>query len=622
MFKAEQGPLAALYDELRTGRISRRDFLQRAAALGVGMPVVLYLLNGVPSAAAQSASGTPAATGANGRADSGTQNQQRGAGGELRIYQWQAATLLNPQAALGVKDVLAAQPVLEPLMVYLPDGKLGPALAKDVPTLDNGMLAKDYTSVTYNLVEGVKWSDGEPFTADDVVFTWQWIMKPENSSVNFETYKPIKNVEAVNPTQVKITFSESRLDWYVPFSGYSSGSVLPKHVLEKGGSANDTFRSSPIGTGPYKVDSFKAGDQVIYSINDNYREPNKPYFAKINMKGGGEASQAARAVLQTGDWDYAWNMQIEPQLLNSMANSGKGHVLTSPGAGAEAVYMNFSDPNKETDGQRSYYKNPHPFFTDKTVRQALSLATDREGIAKQLYQQPGEPATANVMLIPPYVSKNTSFEFDVDKANKTLEDAGWKKQGDVRAKDGVELKLVYGTSINSVRQKEQAINKQNWEKAGFKVQLKNIDAGTYFDTGAGNEQSIYHFYRDIDMYTNQPSSPYPLPYMQTWYSGGGDSARNVAQAANNWSGLDLQRYINPDYDKLYEAAGKELDPEKFADLIIQMNDLLANDVAIIPLVQRANVKAAVSNKLNAENIAPGAIEFDYWNIANWNEAQK
>jgi peptide/nickel transport system substrate-binding protein len=622
MFKAEQGPLAALYDELRAGHISRRDFLHRAAALGVGMPVVLYLLNGVPSAVAQSASGTPGAGATGARPAAGTENQQRGAGGELKLLQWQGATVLNPQVALGVKDILAAQLVLEPLMVYMPDGSLGPALAKDVPTFENGLLAKDYTNVTYNLLEGVKWSDGQPFTADDVAFTWKWIMTPENSSVNFETYRPIKSVDVVSPTQVKVTFSEPRLDWYVPFSGYSSGSILPKHVLEAGSGAVDKFRGAPIGTGPYKVDSFKEGDQVIYSINDNYREANKPYFAKVNLKGGGEAVQAARAVLQTGEWDYAWNMQVEPRLLDSMQQGGKGHMLTSPGGGAEAVFVNFSNPNKETDGQRSYYKNPHPFFTDKSVRQALSLATDREGIAKQLYQQPGEPATSNVMLIPPYVSKNTSFEFNIDKANQVLEDAGWKKQGDVRAKDGVQLKVVYGTSINSVRQKEQAINKQNWEKVGFKVQLKGIDSGTYFDTGAGNEQSIYHFYRDIDMYTSNPSTPYPLSYMQTWYSGPSNSASNVAQASNNWSGLDLQRYINPDYDKLYDQAGKETDPEAFANLIIQMNDILVTDFAEIPMVQRANVKAAVSNRLNTDNIAAGAIEFDYWNIANWNEAQK
>jgi len=624
---AEQGPLATLFEELRAGRISRREFLYRGGALGVGMPVLLFLLNGVPSVAAAGRAGTGGlvardqAIKAGTRSAAGTETQKRGEGGELKLLQWQAPTILNAQIAQGVKDVLACMLYTEPLMCYLPDGSFGPILVKEVPTQENGLLAKDLTTVTYNLLDGVTWSDGQPFTSKDVAFTWKWIMDPANASPNSQTYSIIKSVETPSDTQVKFIFDGSHLDWYVPFVGFSSGGILPEHVLSGGKSAAQQFLQKPIGTGPFVVETFRSGDQVSYVANDKYREPNKPYFARVNLKGGGDAPSAARAVMQTGDWDYAWNMQVEPEILKQMQQSGgKGKLLVSPGAGPEMVLFNFSDPNKEVDGQRSYWKVPHPFFSDKAVRQAVSLATDRSKMSTAFYSgPPGEPPTSNVMLIPGFVSKDTSFTFDIAQANKVLDDAGWKLNGNVREKNGVKLAITYATSINSVRQKEQALNKANWEKIGFQVTLRQVDAGIYFDTSVGNEQSIYHFYVDIEMYTNNPSTPYPLPFMLQWYAG--PNGDNIDQKSNQWNQNNTQRYNNPAYDKLYDQAKNETDPEKFGQLIIQMNDMVINDYALVPMVQRANVKAAVSNKLNVTNIAPGPIEFDYYNIANWNEVK-
>src|SRR4029078_10636514 len=136
-----------------------------------------------------------------------------------------------------------------------------------------------------------------------------------------------------------------------------------------GDDAFQTFRQKPVGTGPYMVDSFSENDQVIFVINPNYREPKKPYFEKVNLKGGGDAPTAAQAVLQTGDYDFAWNLQVEPQILNKYAEGGKGDLVITPGNAVEWVAFNFSDPNKEVNGQRSYWKEPHPFLSDRDVRQ-------------------------------------------------------------------------------------------------------------------------------------------------------------------------------------------------------------------------------------------------------------
>ncbi|MCC6315801.1 MAG: peptide ABC transporter substrate-binding protein [Thermomicrobiales bacterium] len=614
----ETGRLWSVYADLLAGRISRRAFLSQAAALGVAGPLALGLAHGVDARQATPA-GEPSspAAGASAAPAVGTAGQTRGAGGELRILQWQAPTTLNAQLAGSFKDMLASALVTEPLLHYLPDGAPIPCLAKEVPSRDNDLLAADLRSVTYPLREGVLWSDGQPFTANDVVFTWQWIVDPANQSPNASTYAAIAAVEALDDHTVKISFTEPQLGWDTYFAGSQSGGILPEHALSGSGSA-DVFAAQPIGTGPFVVDSFAAGDNVQYSANPNYRESNKPFFAKVNLKGGGDAASAARAVLQTGDWDFAWNLQVEPDILREMGEGGKGDLVIVPGTAVEFIALNFSDPNKVVDGQRSQWQTPNPVLSDKAVRQAMALGVDRQSISENLYfGPPGEPPTSNILVgIAGATSPNTSWEFDIEKGAQLLEDAGWTMQGNARAKDGVPLKLTYATTANdAVRQKVQAVVKRDWEKMGFEVQLLQIDPGAFFDTSPGDDQNIYHMYWDVHEYAWSPAGPFPLSYMLRWVSHDGE---NIPQKENDWARPNEERYNNPHYDALYDEAAKTTDPERADELFIQMNDIVIDDVVLIPIVQRASEKYALAKSLNHENIAGGPFEALYWNIANWN----
>jgi peptide/nickel transport system substrate-binding protein len=120
------------------------------------------------------------------------------------------------------------------------------------------------------------------------------------------------------------------------------------------------------------------------------------------------------------------------------------------------------------------------------------------------------------------------------------------------------------------------------------------------------------------MYTNGPSSPVPVNYMIGWYAGPGDAMDNIAQKSNGWQGQNFQRWINEDYDALYEELLTVTDAEQAAELIIQMNDILIEEVVVIPQVNRAADKYVISNNLRNENVVLSPFEFDYWNIANWN----
>ena len=427
----------------------------------------------------------------------------RGAGGTLRILMWQGPTILNPHLTQGTKDFIAARFCCEPLMTVSGDGVFAPVLAAEVPSKENGGLGADGKTVTYKLKQGVKWADGEPFTADDVLFTYQYVTNKETAATTYGTYADLDNVEVVDPMTVRLTFKQPTGGWYVPFTG-TNGMVVPKHALANynGATSRDApFNLKAFGTGPYTVQEFKPGDVVTLVANTNYREPNKPAFSQIDIKGGGDAVSAARAVLQTGEYDYAWNLQVEAQVLNGMLQGGKGDLVLGAGGGVEQILFNMTDPNTEVDGERSSLKTKHPFLTDLKVRQAMALAIDRDTMAKQLYGQTGD-GSANVLTTPTNLaSKNTAYEFNIAKANQMLDDAGYKKGSDgIRVTPaGVRMHVVYQTTINSLRQKEQDIVKQGWQQIGIETELKSVDAGVFFSADAGQsryQRALLHRRRD------------------------------------------------------------------------------------------------------------------------------
>ena len=622
-----QNRFATLVDQLNRGEISRRQFLAQGASLGVGLTMLTWFVRHIQTTSAyaphpQDATATPEA---GARPSFGSEGKTRGQDGELKVLLWQAVTLLSSHIASGTKDFIAADIVNEPLMRYLPDGTIIPNLVTEVPTIDNGGLNDDLTQVVFRLTPDIVWSDGTPFTADDVVFTWQWITDPTNSSVHLELWDVFSDMVATDPLTVTATFDKPNLTWYVPFTNGNNGAIYPKHYIEA--TAPDIMNTAPIGTGPFIVDSFAPNDQVIYSANPLYREPNKPYFATVNIKGGGEAATAAQSVLETGDWDHAWNIQVEPDIIANYEKGGQGVFTIVRGTNVERINFNFSDPDATgPDGQRSWYENPHPILSDVAVRQAIFMAVDRETITKKFYDPTGEGervATSVLMGIPTVESPNTSYTLDPDGAAQVLQDAGWTLNGDTREKDGQRLELTYVTTINSVRQKTQQVAKQNLEAIGFRINLVQTDSAIFFDGSAGNEQNLAHMYHDVNMFTSGALNPTPVDYLVVWYSGTDGS--NIAQQANGWNGQDSQRWVNADYDTLYEklVSGTITDLAEIQSTMIQLNDLIINNYVLVPLVNRAADKYCMHNSLihdGEDNAAISAFELNLWNVANWNRS--
>ncbi|MDV3000070.1 MAG: Oligopeptide-binding protein AppA [Chroococcopsis gigantea SAG 12.99] len=531
----------------------------------------------------------------------------------LRLLYWQAPTILNPHLSTGFKDAEAGRITLEPLASSNSKGQLIPFLAAEIPSKENGGLAADGKSVTWKLKQGVKWSDGQPFTADDVVFTYEFISNPKTGSTSAGPYEIVKSVEAVNPHEVKITFKTVNPAPSSLFVG-TEGMILPKHLYkdftgEKARSAPANLL--PVGTGPYKVIQFKPGDTVVYEANGLFREKDKLGFQRIELKGGGDATSAARAVLQTGEADYAYNLQVEAPVLKQLETGGKGKLVSEFGSLIERIIFNLSNPNKTTsEGERSSVTIPHPFFADAKVREAFILAIDRDTISQQLYGITGKP-TANFLVQPPeYNSPNTSYKFDLAKAKQLLEAAGWKDTNNdgTRDKNGVEMKPVFQTSVNPLRQKTQEIIKQNLASIGVGVELRSIDAGVFFSSDPANNDTVEKFQADLQMFTTGNNVPDPSTYMKTY------TCSAIPQKKNNWAGENYSRFCDKDYDALWVASTTELDEKKRQELFIKMNDMLIKNFMVIPLVHRADV-VGISNRLDGFELTPW--DRNTWNIKDW-----
>ncbi len=531
----------------------------------------------------------------------------------LKLLYWQSPTILNPHLSSGFKDSEASRITLEPLASFNNKGDLIPILAQEIPSIENQGIAKDGLSVTWRLKQGVKWSDGKPFTAKDVVFTYKFISNPKVGSVTSGDYSLVKNVEAIDDFTVKVTFKNVNPSWYAVFVG-GSGMILPEHLYVEFNGSNARlapYNLLPIGTGGYQVVSFKPGDSVIYEPNSYFRNPEKLNFDRIELKGGGDAVSAARAVLQTGDADYAYNLQVESNILESLEKEGKGKIISNLGSLSERILLNQTSPVKETsEGERSSLKHPHPFFSDVKVREVISLAIAKDTIAEQLYTKTGK-ATSNVLVSPAdFVSPNTKSKFDLNKAKKLLDEANWKdtnKDG-IRDKNGVEMKIVFQTSVNPLRQKTQQIIKQSLASLGISVELKTIDPSIFFSSDAGNPDTIERFYADLQMFTTGNLSPDPTAYMKTY------TCDNIPQKSNNWTGENYSRYCNPEYDQLWQQSTVELDASKRKELFIKMNDLLVNNFVVIPLIHRADV-VAIANNLQGMELTPW--DMNTWNIVDW-----
>ncbi len=543
---------------------------------------------------------------------------ERGSDGQVNIVFWQAPSILNPYLSGGTKDLEAASLILEPLARYDETGKMVPWLAETVPTIANGGVSEDLTAITWRLKPGLAWSDGTPVTSTDVKFTWEYCTAPGGGCAQIEKYAGITAIEIVDARTVTLRFDGAKPFPYAAFVGAQSPILQEAQFADCTGPRAPQCTSqnfAPIGTGPFVVEEFRPNDVITYTANPNYRDPAKPAFSRVLFKGGGDATSAARAVLETGEFDYAWNLQLAPNVLSGMQSAGRGSVVSAFGNLIERIVINLTDPSADLGEARSTRAHPHPALGDKRVRQALSLAIDR-ALLVDLGYGPAGRVSCNVLAAPDIYASDANEACrlrDMAQANALLDAAGWiDSDGDgVRDKDGKVLRLLFQTSTNAVRQDFQAVIKQWWSQIGVDTDLRNIDASVFFGSDPGSPDTYQKFYADMQMFAGNFDGTDPEAYMGTW------ACDRIPSPDNQWQGSNIPRFCSDAYDALVARMQRSGDPEARAELARAMNDMLMQDFILLPLVDRGRV-AAHSNSLGGVRL--NVWDSELWNIADWHRA--
>ena len=483
----------------------------------------------------------------------------------LTILYWQAPSLPGPYLVAGNKDTDAGAVTFEPLASYDPDGELTPRLAAEIPTLENGGISEDLMSITWKLRQGLKWSDGSDFTANDVVFTWRYCTDEETGCTGEDAFSGIESVNAIDDLTVRIEFDTPVPYPYTAFVGAGTPIISSAQFAECVGVAARTCEqqnTAPLGTGPYRIAEFTPNEGAVYERNPFYWGET-PYFDRVVIKGGGDAITAARAVLEADEADYAWNLQVDPDTLVEMEAAGQGSVVSAFSSLVERIVINHTNPDPALGDDRSEYldgTNPHPFLMFTPITQAMSMAIDRSTISDQLYGFAAKPA-CNIIIAPSRYASTANdgcLTQNIEGANKLLDDNGvLDTDGDgIREHNGVPLRITYQTTSNAIRQDTQALIRDWRRQIGIESELIQHDASVFFggDPIVDKEASYRRFFSDMQMYTTG-SGVDPQQYLsgqrcsriQMLVTTGqtattpARAAPNMTRSLNNWSNQGWER---------------------------------------------------------------------------------
>ncbi len=541
---------------------------------------------------------------------------QQGRDGHVNIIYWQAPSTLNPFLSGGTKDIESASLIIEPLARYDEGGNMMPWLAAEIPTVSNGGVSEDLTSITWKLRDDILWSDGTPFTSADVKFTADYCMHTDGGCAQLAKFSGVSDVEATDMHTVRITFEGPTPFPYGPFVGAESPIIQAAQFADCLGAAapNCTEQNfNPFGTGPFRVVEFRPNDVITMEANPNYRDPDKPAFATLTLKGGGDATAAGRAVMETGEFDYAWNLQLAPDVIAEMEKGGMGKPIAGFGSLVERIMVNLTNPDPGLpEGERSTAAHPHPFLSDINIRKAMSMAIDRDLLVEIGYGKAGKP-TCNVVPAPDIYASSANdgcLVQDIPGANALLDQAGWiDSNGDgVREKDGVELSVLYQTSTNAVRQDFQVLIKQWWSEIGVAAELRNIDASVFFGSDPGSPDTYQKFYADLEMYANNFSGTDPQSYLANWL------CSDIPRPDTQWQGANIPRYCDPAYDALHKELTQTADISDRGRIARELNDMLMQEVVMIPLVHRGRLSAHASS---LGGVILNVWDSELWNVADW-----
>jgi peptide/nickel transport system substrate-binding protein len=522
-------------------------------------------------------------------------------GGTVIFAMWQEPTTLAPPYINQTIAGLVAQVAVEGLTRTDTDGQYQPVLAKSVPTTNNNgvKISADgkKMDVTYELLSGVTWSDGHPFTSADVKFTWENRLK-DSKVVNRAGYDQIESIDTPNDTTVVMHYKSVYAPYPVLF-----GFLLAKHVAEKEADLSKSdYNQRPLGTGPFKFTEFVAGDHITAERNPNYRVKDRPYLEKIIFKSV-PASEVAIAQLKAGEVQGMWNI-LESQTPDLEKETAVKLVVTSS-PNVERVEINTAQNKDMTDPT-----SLHPVLGEIAVRKALVWATPKQQIVDKLLFGKAKPGSSGYSQGWAKYTGTPQDSYDPKKANDELEKAGWVKGADgIRSKGGIRASLtIVSTTGNKTREQIEQVLVDEYKQIGIELSIKNQPSSVFLSGSwsAGDPRKRGTF--DLDMYATSPDID-PHNHIFTRFH-----SSQIPSSANGGVGNNYTRLRSPDVDKAIDEGGATLDLEKrkvaYARAVKGINDAYA----VIWLYERASIDAFRTNVAGWEGNVWDNIT---WNAGDW-----
>lgn len=509
--------------------------------------------------------------------------QQVQPGGQLVYGSLQEPNTLNPYMSDLLATAEVSSLIFSGLVVTNDKGEWLPDLAVEVPTVQNGGVSSDGLTVTYRLKQNITWHDGMPFTAEDVKFTWQTIMNRQVHVVSRDGYDKIASVETPDKYTVVIRYKELYAPYLTLFPA-----ILSKHSLENAGDINKAqYNRAPIGTGPFKFKDWRLAESIVLDANQAYHK-GKPNLESVMYKIIPD-SNILLTQLKVGQVDLVSNIAIG-QLEQVRAIDGVRAVVTP-----SMIWEHF-DFNLDL-----------PVFQDVRVRKAIQLAIDRQGIITSL-KNIASPATGD--QTPLSWAHNPAVQAaprDVNAAKAMLVQAGWSLGEDgVFAKEGRKLAFSIATTAgNKTRETVAQQIIQQLREAGIVAELRPVEVPVFFGDTLKNrrfETALYAWVAGID-----PDN------VSLWHS------KRIPGRANDYEGQNYPGWRNAEVDNLTEQGIRTADLERRRPIYQRIQELIDQEVPVVPLYFRANIDAVRNNVVNYKpNPTPAG---NFWNAWEWGKSK-
>ena len=481
-------------------------------------------------------------------------------------------------------------------------GEYTPRLAAELPTI-----SEDQKTVTWKLREGLKWSDGEPLTSDDIKFTWEAVSNPNSGAFNqLAGFDLIESIDTPDDVTAVVHYSEP----FVGYLGQFSAALLPRHATgnpeEMGTWA---YNMKPVVAGPFVVTEWSSGASITMERNPNYYEEGKPYLDKLVFRIVPEAAAQTALMIQNEAQVHLW--PGEDKVDYDKALNGAGQQVLVPGIWNMAIDFNLSKPGDDDPSGAE----PHPILGDIRVRQAISHAIDYDTLINDVLNGQVTSSTSPFAYGWYKCDIPRMYNYDVEKAKGLLTEAGWVEgldgirvaQGAQYAEDGTRLSLeLQGyTSFDPLDRTEQFIV-ENLKEVGIEANIQNYDFSIIFGSFADGSPRMTG---DYDMlifdrgYYLEPQGDVQSSYLSTNFP-----------SAENPGGGNYFRWSNPKADAAIEAAGGTFDQAARRDAYCELGKLIQED-AVQNYIYLFQDGYGFSSKLEGYTVSTwGSMT---WDVQNW-----